>query len=495
MRERICLCTVALAAAVFAGPAVDTSADRMKSPLKVDMTPLGTLKPRSTREIKSSNWTIDGCPVDRDFVDFDKYCDYLPALGIKKIRILTGWAKCERVKGQIDVAWLDHIVDWCKAHGIETILEFSYGNPIYEGGGGAGLSHGIPNGEAGLAAWDRWVEFVANHFGGRVREYAMWNEPDNKGKHTAEQIAAFNVRTAKVLRKIVPGARIHALSLASNSPKLLENCLVAMGEDVKLFDTFIYHGYAINPDTSYVRVEEQKALVKKYAPHARLRQGENGCSSEFIDMFALSKVPWSEQSQAKWDMRRMLGDLGHGVESSVFGIVDINYAPPTFSCHFANRKGLLRINASNDVIRVKRAYYAVQNVVSVFDDQVGLVPKKRRQASTTDRSLSFYEYKARGGEPLLAFWHHGPTLYDKATKTYSLNNDGRPGDSFETRPFIVEWSGRPFRDPVWVDLYTGRVYAFPNDLQVSHSCGVTFFDVPVYDSPCLLTERTALDLQ
>ena len=49
-------------------------------------------------------------------------------------------------------------------------------------------------------------------------------------------------------------------------------------------------------------------------------------------------------------------------------------------------------------------------------------------------------------------------------------------------------------EPVWADLLTGRVYAFPK-ANVREVDGETFyFDVPVYDSPCILAERAALDL-
>ncbi len=89
------------------------------------------------------------------------------------------------------------------------------------------------------------------------------------------------------------------------------------------------------------------------------------------------------------------GDLGHNVESSVFGIVDIQYRQPTYPAIFANRKGLLRTNASNDVTRIKRACYAVQNVAAVFDSQVARV--KKPAVSTSDPGIQLYEYKAAGG--------------------------------------------------------------------------------------------------
>ena len=92
-----------------------------------------------------------------------------------------------------------------------------------------------------------------------------------------------------------------------------------------LFHWFIYHGYAFNPDSSYKNVEELKTTLAKYSAKAKMRQGENGCPSEKATKFALSNHPWTESSQAKWDLRRMLGDLGHDVESAVFTICDFNH--------------------------------------------------------------------------------------------------------------------------------------------------------------------------
>jgi histidyl-tRNA synthetase len=61
-----------------------------------------------------------------------------------------------------------------------------------------------------------------------------------------------------------------------------------------------------------------------------------------LDFFALRYTPWSEYSQAKWDMRRMLGDLGHGVESSVYTMSDFRHNGAEI--HSPNNKGLIRVN-------------------------------------------------------------------------------------------------------------------------------------------------------
>ena len=509
--------------------AIDTSADRNPSPLRVDMKRIGTLRPRSADEITGSNWTL-GCEcLDRDFTDFDAYKDYIVPLGIKEIRLFAGWAKCEREPGKFDFAWLDHCVDWANDHDINVLLDISYGNPIYKGAGGAGLANGTPNTPEGLAHWDDWIETMGRHYKGRIRDYAMWNEPDNGGLNTPAVIADLNVRTARILKRIMPDCRLHGLSLASNRPEKFEACISEISKlgGADLFDTYIYHGYAMNPDSSYANVEKLMEICATYAPKARMRQGENGCISEWSDRFALRHWPWSENSQAKWDMRRMLGDLGHGCLSSVYSICDLQYAPPHSPYTYLNRKGLLRTNAKHEVYQIKKAYYAVQNVVSVFDDSLALV--KTPRISTIDRTLSLYEYVKDGKSPLFVFWDRGlldvkkrsarvddgtgrmrPVTHVEAVRTRpilmpedengymqwaGMEGHGIPSDNFTTRPAVFEWSGDPLRDPVWVDLFTGVVYQVPEARQIVHSCGVSFVRIPVYDSPCVLTERAALCIE
>lgn len=471
------------------GVQIDTSAERVESPLALNLTRIGTLRPRSVSEIRDSNWTVGCETLDRDFANFEEYKEYLAPLGIKTIRLQAGWAKCEREKGKYDFSWLDRIIDFACAQGINVLLETGYGNPIYKGGGGFDLGNGFPTSEEALAAWDAWVDAMSKHFKGRVRDWAMWNEPDlppldGSGKKTPQQIAAFNLRTARIIRKNIPDARLAGLSLAFFNPKFFEECLKKMGDGVSLFTWFIYHAYADAPEKTQVDVEQMKKILVRYNPSARLRQGESGAPSEMATLFALSRIPWSEYSQAKWDMRRMLDDLGHDVDSSVFTICDFNHKGREI-----NLKGLLRANANKEVIAVKRAYYAVQNVASVFDNTLTRV--KNSSFGTKDATLSFYEYRKADGRALFVFWAHADRIGNNWKKPVAKDVQySRPADSFATRPAVFRYAGRPLSDPVWVDLLTGRIYAFPKKRQLVHSDGVTYIDVPVYDSPCLLTERS-----
>jgi len=83
------------------------------------------------------------------------------------------------------------------------------------------------------------------------------------------------------------------------------------------------NGYTRNPDQEhYENVEELRALLRQYAPAIKLWQGEAGTQAEFCLGGALCKYPWTELTQAKWQTCRMLGDVGHDVESLVFGIAE-----------------------------------------------------------------------------------------------------------------------------------------------------------------------------
>jgi hypothetical protein len=263
-----------------------------------------------------------------------------------------------------------------------------------------------------------------------------------------------------------------------------------MGEDVKMFDWFIYHGYTPAPEDAYPSVEKFKEILKRYNPAAKMRQGENGCPSEYSHYFALSGIPWSEYSQAKWNLRRMLGDLGHDVESSLFTICDFNHKGREM-----NRKGILRASPGKKVIGVKRAYYAAQNLTSIFDSSLARVAEPA--VTNVDRSVTYYEYKGKHGEPLYVFWASGETSQTRKPNGKRIDEVRylRPGDSFETRPTVFSAKGKPMKDPVWVDLLTGRIYAYPEN-RICVADGETYYlDVPVYDSPCILTESKMLAVQ
>ena len=434
---------------------------------------LGTIRPRSAAEIHASNWTLGCETLDRDYADYEEYKEYLVPLGIKTIRLQGGWAKTEKKAGEYQFQWLDTIVDDARARGLNILLETGYGNPIYPGGGGWDLAGGFPSSEAGVAAWDRWVTAMAEHYRGRVRDWAMWNEPDINPEHTPQEIARFNIRTAEIIRRIIPDARIAGLSLARSTPDFFESCLKTFQElnRFDLFNWFIYHDYQYNPDRSYPNVEALKELLARYAPAIKLRQGENGCPSEMATKFALSGHPWTEISQAKWDLRRMLGDLGHDIESAIFTICDFNHIGREI-----NHKGLLRAGADHKVTGVKQAYRAIQHLTAIFDDRLERLPSGNAGIiHSGDTTLNTYRDR-KIGEPLFVFWDHS----------------GIPDDSLSPETGALAVYGAIPAAPVWVELVTGKIFEIPPETILRMGDFTIFRDLPIYDSPCLLAGRDTL---
>ncbi len=456
--------------ALLAGPPLDTSPNRAKTDLNPGLKQIGVIRPRSANEIHGSNWTLGCETLCRDYADYEQYKEYLVPLGIKTIRLQGGWAKTEPEQGKLDYTWLDTIVNDALGRGLSIWLETSYGNPIYPGGGGKDLANGFPTSEVALAAWDRWVEGLATRYKGKVRDWAMWNEPDINKQHKPADIVTFNIRTAEIIKRVIPDARIAGLVLASSSPKLLDQCLQLLHEQgkVDLFHWYTYHGYEFNPSKSYDNVEKLKATLAKYSTKAKMRQGENGCPSETATRFALSNHPWTESSQAKWDLRRMLGDLGHDVESAVFTICDFNHTGREI-----NRKGLLRATEDKKVEKIKLAYYAVQNTVAVFDDTLERI-KEPAATVMSDKSTACFAYRNKqSGQNLVVLWDDSDT----------------PNDAFQTRPAHLVVRNLAFQQPVWVDLISGWIYEIPADRIVKSGEFTIFKDLPLYDAPVLVAEK------
>jgi len=67
----------------------------------------GWLATRHAGEIQSSPWSVGCETLDRDYARFSVYKNYVGELGVKHARLQSGWAKCEKEKGNYNFEWLD----------------------------------------------------------------------------------------------------------------------------------------------------------------------------------------------------------------------------------------------------------------------------------------------------------------------------------------------------------------------------------------------------
>lgn len=458
---------------------------------------IGDVAPRPAHAGTRNNWLLGCETLDRDFANYDAYKEYLVPLGIRRLRLQAGWAKTEKVKGQYDWTWLDHIVDDASARGLAPWLQLSYGNSIYPGGGGTNLAAGVPSSPEALAAWDRWVAAMVTRYRDRVNEWEVWNEPNfaDNTYNTPESFAALSARTAAIIRKLQPQAKISGLALGHIDYDYAERffqTLSAQGQ-LKLFDNITYHDYVYNPDQHYPKVEKLRAILHKYAPGMPLRQGENGAPSVPYSGGALGDWAWSEIAQAKWNTRRMLGDLGHDIESSVFTAIEIAYTNGPINT--LNTKGLIKSDASKRALRLKPAYRAVQTVAAIFDDQLARLPdihhvhndklvpgdpKQVLMTVSTDRLVAAYGYRHKSsGKDVYTLW-----LADVI-----------PGSELAKKSYRVGLANARFEQPVYVDVISGKVYGIPaGDWSVKDGRTV-FNNIPLFDGPVLIADRSLVPLQ
>jgi GH35 family endo-1,4-beta-xylanase len=430
---------------------------------------IAKIRPRAAKEIASSTWSVGGETLDRDYAVYGNYKAHLGPLGAKRIRVQAGWAKCERTPGVYDFAWLDEVVNDARAQGVQPWLEASYGNTNYPGGGGAGLGGGIPKSPEALAAWDNWVRALVRHFKDRVSEWEVWNEPDIGKEAPAGPFAEFHVRTARIIRTEQPQARIWALALAHKA-EFAEAFLAKIQEmgETGSFDAVTFHGYPPNPDDMKL-ADTLRELLAKYVPHATIRQGETGAPSTSNTFGALRGRPWTEDKQAKWNLRRMLAHRDRDIPFNLFTLMELHYTTGL------NTKGLLKAENDKTVARTKPAYQAAQNVFSIFDDRLARMPDYPHTCSAT-QELAVSAYRRKDGAQAVAVWFRGAV----------------PSDSNAKTPVDLVFAKGEFSEPVLVDLRTGQVRAIPGAHRARGPDGWTFRGIPVYDSPVLIAEKAML---
>ncbi len=441
--------------------------------------PIGSLRPRHAREIAGSNWSIGAETMDRDFTVYAHWKQHLGPLGAKKARIQSGWAKTEKEPGKYNWTWLDEIVNDMVDQGVEPWVCICYGNPIYKDGGETGLGGVWPRSEEALAAWDRYVAALVDRYKSHVDEWEIWNEPSLRSKDVAESAtgyADFLMRTAGVVRSRQPKAKILGLSLPGIPMPFAERVLKCLKEKngLSLIDEVTYHPYSTNPCASYSAVGKLRDLVRSYSPDLKLRQGENGAPSMKGGFGAIANYEWDEERQAKWALRRLLGDLGRDIPSSYFSICDMKYPDRM------NYKGLLAVNDDKTVHHVKQAYRAVQHVTAVFDNSVKRIDNFKGRIADDPKPgrYSLFAYRNEKGGHIVTLWR----------------SDANPGAKPEIEAVGLSLPGVRFTEPVWVEMLSGKVYAIDPLLWSQKDDEAEFRKLPVFDSPILIAEQAALPM-
>lgn len=447
---------------------------------------IGRLPTRTAAEIKSSPWSIGCETMDRDYADWNSYKFLLPMLGAKHGRLFSGWAKTEQEKGVYDFTWLDPQVREMAAMGVKPWICLSYGNPVWGSDFRLGMRvKQVTDDPEAFAAWIRYCEACVRRYMDVVDEWEIWNEPFGQGPEYAEMF----YRTGKAIRAIQPTAKLYCTAI--NYPKDYTTVLERLKKEnaLDLGSRFIYHPYWGNPDDSYAGLAEPlRKLVKSYSPAFDVYQGEVGCPSQLEFAHALANIEWTEYSQAKWNLRRTIGDAARSIPSSVFTMVDLKY---TF---MLQSFGLVRSNLLKEFVYRRPSFYAMQNVFNYFDDETrpvklvtaaGFTVERRADPrDTAGRRLTCAKFE-RKGKPSWCYWYANRT----------------PSNVLEFDRVTLAIPGR-IENPVWIEMITGRMFEIPADcVSVANGAAAqgadssapvtTLRNVPMWDSPVMITEKSA----
>ena len=450
--------------------------------LDVGLKEIGRLATRTSAEVKSSKWSVGCETMDRDYADWNAFRDLIPMLGVKHARFFSGWAKTEQEKGVYDFTWLDPQIRECAAMGVKPWICISYGNPVWGSDFRLGMRvRQVTDNPEAFEAWLRYTKALVERYKDVVDEWEIWNEPF----HQAAEYAELFYRTAKAVREIQPTAKCYCTAITWNAREPMKSDYAVVLERLKkenaldLGSYFIYHPYDPQPETSYGwYAGPLRKFVKSYSGKFDIMQGEVGCPAQLEFAHALANVEWTEYAQAKWDLRRAIGDAVRAIPSNLFTMIDLQY---TF---MLQSFGLVRSNTLKEFVYRRPSWYAMRNVYALFDDET--LPQKHLELKdfpvrtradpreTKPRNLACTLF-SRYGQALRLYWFC----------------EARPDSRLEFDRVDLTIPGKLYR-PVWVEMITGRIFEISGDKIEWRKDETVLKDVPMWDSPVMIASRTAV---
>ena len=457
---------------------------------------IGEVQKKSSAEIRHSRIGIGFEKLDRDAFDPEKAYDKVAAIGVKRVRLQSGWQKTEQQKGVYDFAWLDTVVDNLIARGLEPWICLCYGNALYGGlaeevFGAVGCPPIFT--EEQKKGWENYVRALVRHYRDRVDLYEIWNEPDGiwcwKTGVNAKELGEFSRDTAAFIREEYPEAEIVGGVTCLRDLHFMNEALkTGMG---KAIDAISFHEYTDREELVFERVRALGALGRLYNPKMKVIQGESGSQSRSGGNGALKTGAWTERKQAKQLLRHTVADLMTEVEfTSYFSCMDMMEAlngkvGDLMSYQDYGYFGVLAADFDAEghatvAYTPKLSYTALSVLASVFSEDyekcefpVLFKPEESPRIFDQDvKELDTFSgcFKRENGAKAFVFWVPSPIMTTDFEGTAT-----------------IQFAGESVL-PKLIDPMDGSVYEFPEDMieHESEDC-ITIHHMPVKDYPMILT--------
>lgn len=419
---------------------------------------VGKLDYKSADKVKFSRLGIGFEKLDRGVFDPNKAYDKVAKLGVKKIRIQSGWMRSEKEEGVYDFGWLDLIVDNLISRGLEPWICLCYGNPIYTDLAKPVFGAvGCPpiSTERERAAWIRYAEATVAHFKGRVDLYEVWNEPDlpyswrhcedeefdeEKRLANAVEYGNFACETAQAVKRADESAKVIGFAIANAKNLTYVDTVMSTGL-YKYIDFVSFHLYSCRDNERAGIIEALTRLVQSYRSDLKLIQGEGGAQSRSDGNGAMKGYAWTREKQTKYLLRTLICDIFMGLEfTSYFSTMDMIEALRGRISDKASYLdygyfGVLGAEFDENGVatgeyREKPSYYALSTLASLFSGNAradGMIFKtvvldsKRVGGSDCGAStLRFYPFKLDDESSLLCYLNGTDILTTSYEGTVSL---------------------------------------------------------------------------
>ena len=415
----------------------------------------------------------------------------------------TSWDWIEQKRGVYSSAQeLEDAVDSLVENGVNIQVQLLYGNPMYTAAAGKmpdaitpepGSLHNAdrslysvfwpPKTPEQIAAFNRYVKWMVDHFHTRIHYWALWNEQDISYWNPVPNPEEYGLLLKSFVQvvhdadrdaKVIYGGQ--ADPSRDFTKRALDTCQCASGIDVYAYHTYPGYGQNLNPETmdygAYL-TESPKLLRELVRNYPGIRSDVPFFDDEF------NSIPsWKgsdESVQAKYVPRGLVYNLAAGVKTFVWLLTagtDGNEYDDFGLIHGMTFHG-------ND-FTARPVFHALQNTNALFSDTkfdptieitAPDLPAIRRQTGFPFMSFAF---RSRSGKAIVAYWlaaHSLPgNVFPPIYGDLSLRNSGI------THPVLVDVVSGEIRPIEWKRGTTDTLQALPLKDSVMAITDESYFD-------------------
>jgi hypothetical protein len=449
--------------------------------------------------------------------------------GVKWIRIgqyenssePTSWDWVEQKRGVYSISpEVDDYVDSLVENGVKVQVQLLYGNPMYTSPAGKlpdsitpepGSFHNDdrslysvfwpPRTPQQIEAFTNYTKWVVNHFRGRIKYYALWNEQDigywnpwGDPEEYGRLLAAF----VPAVHQTDPDAKVIYGGQADPSrdftKRALDTCQCAAGIDIYAYHTYPGYGHNLNPETmdyGAYGTESPEKLRDFVRHYPGIRADIEFWDDEFN---SIPSWPGSDESvQAKYIPRGMIYNWAAGVKTFVWLLT-----AGTDGNEYDDFGMIHGLRDLPDDFTPRPVFYALQNTNAVFSDtrfdsSIEIASPEMKSFSEAMGDPFFaYGFRSRNGKAVVAYWlaaHSVPgNIFPPLFGSLSLKNTGIG------RPVLIDIVSGKISPLDWKNGVEGELASVPLRDSVMAIADEGYFDWPILpEAPSSLVASPAID--